>query len=482
MTDVFISYRRAPSASLAQLIQVLLRTNHSVDAYLDVTRADSAIVQFPDRLMQAIDDAPVFVCLLGDVTLDSEWVLKEIHRAYERQKPCIPVFQESYVAYAGTDPAIKYLLGFDGVHVFDVKNIHTEYSVTELVKLLPKTGPQPTPKTATLSDAIQALEADDFDHALDLLNALKQSGSAKYANLDQYISIAQTGQAIRESRSQAQHDYDELLMLANSRYGVEQAKASWPHFCADYPDMWRPIDQPNRLDRRFFVTPQPFAWVKIPAGKVMLITEDVWADNYVPKGEPTPFDVPAFDIAKYPVTVAQYELFIQDNGYQNDQWWGGLAERFDAAQDLPDFSRPDHPRVNVNWFESIAFCRWLSDRTGLNIALPTEQMWQHAAQGDDNRVYPWGTWEDGRCNVEKKHNGTTAVTQYEDRDKGDSPYGVSDMVGNVWEWCLTAYETGDTATAGDPRRVFARRVVELRSRLCAHGVSLQLRSERSWPH
>jgi formylglycine-generating enzyme required for sulfatase activity len=82
-------------------------------------------------------------------------------------------------------------------------------------------------------------------------------------------------------------------------------------------------------------------------------------------------------------------------------------------------------------------------------------MWQRAAQGDDNREYPWGGWADGRANVynEKDYRYTTPVTQYAGRDKGDSPYGVSDMAGNVWEWCLTTYYTGDNGTIGDGRRV-----------------------------
>lgn len=92
MSDVFISYRRKPSASLANLIQKELQSRHHLDAYPDTTRTDSTRVQFPERLMTAIEDAPTFICLLGDSTLDSDWVRKEIWKAYKLKK----VWQSRY--------------------------------------------------------------------------------------------------------------------------------------------------------------------------------------------------------------------------------------------------------------------------------------------------------------------------------------------------------------------------------------------------
>jgi formylglycine-generating enzyme required for sulfatase activity len=83
----------------------------------------------------------------------------------------------------------------------------------------------------------------------------------------------------------------------------------------------------------------------------------------------------------------------------------------------------------------------------MSITLPTEQQWQRAAQGDDHRIYPWGDdWDCHRCNNSVspcKSQSTTPVTQYEGRDKGNSPYDVVDMAGNVWEWCLTDFIEGD---------------------------------------
>ena len=89
----------------------------------------------------------------------------------------------------------------------------------------------------------------------------------------------------------------------------------------------------------------------------------------------------------------------------------------------------------------MAYCRWLSAKTGMEIRIPSEQQWQRAAIGDTGWSYPWGdeidkTW----CNYSESGIGQpTPVTQY---DVGASPYGAYDMIGNVWEWTLTEWEIG----------------------------------------
>jgi formylglycine-generating enzyme required for sulfatase activity len=168
--------------------------------------------------------------------------------------------------------------------------------------------------------------------------------------------------------------------------------------------------------------PAPFGWVEIP--------------------------MQGYQMAKYPLTNAQYQLFMEAGGYGDDQWWtldGILARNthgWKAPRQWlnPPFNHPDNPVVSISWYEAVAYCGWLSALTGQHISLPTETQWQYAAQGDDGRVYPWGdVWDDTRCNNNNSH-GTRPVQHYEGR--GDSPFGVVDMAGNVWEWCLTDFEQG----------------------------------------
>jgi hypothetical protein len=184
------------------------------------------------------------------------------------------------------------------------------------------------------------------------------------------------------------------------------------------------------------ILPSPFEWVYVPPGAVKLGNET--------------FSVDAFNIAKYPITNAQYELFIKaEDGYRDPIWWQDLGIFAAAWRKTDPMPRPrafpdnNHPRANINYDEALAFCKWLAHRFNapspqlppVKITLPTIQQWFRAGYGDQYKLFPWGNLMDfNRCNV--KESGleqTTPVTQY---PTGASIYGVMDMVGNVSEWCL----------------------------------------------
>ncbi len=229
----------------------------------------------------------------------------------------------------------------------------------------------------------------------------------------------------------------------------------------------QPPAPPKPRNRVLDLLPPPFAWIDIPAGKVTL--EE---GGYLNASQT--FDVPAFAIAKYPITNAQYAKFIDAGGYSQKRWWTDAG--WDAKAKGMDWNGKEwaetgkvwtqprlwtdakwngaeHPVVGVSWYEAVAFCQWLSEASGAPILLPTEQQWQRAAQGDQGLAYPWGNdFDAARCNTsESKLGTTTPVTQY--AGKGDSPFGVTDMAGNVWEWCLTDYYAGNIEPEGTDVRV-----------------------------
>ncbi len=218
------------------------------------------------------------------------------------------------------------------------------------------------------------------------------------------------------------------------------------------PEVVKPAPKPAVLAASS-ILPPPFEWVEIPVGKVTL--EE---GGYL--SELTIFDIEQFAIAKYPVTNAQFAVFMEAGGYDNRDYWTGegWATREEKGWIEPrhwrdeHFNPEDHPVVGVSWYEVMAFCQWLSEATGQAIILPTEQQWQRAAQGDDGREYPWGREPPNEqlCNWHNNIGRTTPVKQY---PKGASYYGVMDMGGNVWEWCLTEYETGTSEPGGTGARV-----------------------------
>ncbi|MBZ0285124.1 MAG: SUMF1/EgtB/PvdO family nonheme iron enzyme [Anaerolineae bacterium] len=231
--------------------------------------------------------------------------------------------------------------------------------------------------------------------------------------------------------------YDAVMDTLRNRFLKEPMYGRLtPPPAADQPEVQRRIEQAAKLSSEKLL-PAPFEWIEIPGGKVTL--EE---GGYVPKGGKT-YNVEPFKIAKYPITNAQFALFVEAKGYENPDWWtadGWHIKQYENWKgprywDTAKMNREDYPVVGVSWYEAVAYCLWLSKIINQNIGLPTEQQWQRAAQGDTNWKYPWGsTFDESRCNF--KPRNTTPVTHY---PYGASPYGVMDMIGNVREWCLNKY-------------------------------------------
>ncbi len=146
--------------------------------------------------------------------------------------------------------------------------------------------------------------------------------------------------------------------------------------------------------------------------------------------------LPEFWIDKTPVTNAEFARFVQATNHEPPSHWQGKT---------PPQNLVDHPVVKVSRQDAAAYAAWAGKR------LPTEQEWEKAARGTDGRTWPWGNrWVDGQCNTSEAGVGdTTAVGRYS--LAGDSPYGVADMAGNVFEWTADWYEAypGSTYTSGD---------------------------------
>ncbi|MBC8171975.1 MAG: SUMF1/EgtB/PvdO family nonheme iron enzyme, partial [Anaerolineae bacterium] len=170
--------------------------------------------------------------------------------------------------------------------------------------------------------------------------------------------------------------------------------------------------------------------------------------------------VEPFYIAKYPVTHAQYQAFIDDDGYTRDVWWQKFPNIPRVLRAQP-FKIANYPRVNISWYEAIVFCRWLTARYRASneisekwvIRLPTEWEWEQAAIGyiDDEDHDRIPGFDVTRGNTPAaKIGGVCAVGLF---PEGRSPFGAMDMGGNIREWCLNVYNwhTG-TRRLDDDRR------------------------------
>lgn len=106
---------------------------------MDVKRQDGGGA-FPEQLKLAIQESRVVVCLLGETSLQSTWVNREIEIAHENGKVMIPVFQEQYTAPKGTPSlAVQQLLQSQGVHFLDVRSLFFEQATTDLIGMIQHT-------------------------------------------------------------------------------------------------------------------------------------------------------------------------------------------------------------------------------------------------------------------------------------------------------------------------------------------------------
>ena len=177
-------------------------------------------------------------------------------------------------------------------------------------------------------------------------------------------------------------------------------------------------------------------WIAIPGGAYSIgSSPDKNHALYDPERydfELTPRQVtlPPFQIARDPVTVGEFEEFLDDGGYAQRKYWGagGYGEYGIAPENWVDQLRyPARPVVNVSWHVTMAFCAWAEH------ALPTEEQWEAAARGQASRRYPWGGHrpDSEKLNDEEIGHPTPPGIF----PSGSTPDGICDLAGNVWEWC-----------------------------------------------
>lgn len=210
------------------------------------------------------------------------------------------------------------------------------------------------------------------------------------------------------------------------------------------------LGDPRFDPERFYLPNEPnLGFIHIPAGKFIMGSNE--NEREKPQHElDLPYD---YWLAKYPVTVAQYRAFVEASGYK--------TQDKDSLRGVPN-----HPVVNVTWYDALAYCQWISEQLSLiskrmsgndsfwqaiaqgklRVGLPSEAEWEKAARGPisiqqstiNNRNYPWGEKADpNRANYDTTGIGVTSpVGAY---PGGVSPYGLLDMSGNVWEWTRTIW-------------------------------------------
>ncbi len=176
------------------------------------------------------------------------------------------------------------------------------------------------------------------------------------------------------------------------------------------------------------------AMIEIPEGPATLGRPDNDGFGWDNEFGSHQVQVPSFAISKHKVTNGQYLEFVQDGAEpppfwtkRGDQWcWRAMGGDLPLPLDWP---------VYVTWMRALNYAQWVGK------ALPTEEQFHRAAYGAPDggeRVYPWGEEppDERHGNFDFRRWDPLAVTA---TPKGDSAFGVSQLVGNGWEWTATVF-------------------------------------------
>ncbi|MEL6348086.1 MAG: SUMF1/EgtB/PvdO family nonheme iron enzyme, partial [Myxococcota bacterium] len=229
------------------------------------------------------------------------------------------------------------------------------------------------------------------------------------------------------------------------------------------------LSAPGRLITRYPVfLPRQHRWTGIPPGTVdvaavvlpALDELDATQEAYVPAGwflagppqQMRRYWVDAFVIQRYPITHAQYLVFLNalvDQGQVQEalRWaprtrsegqllyaWSS-AHGFRLSEGTP--WEMDSPVIMINWSSACAYARWWCNQTGHDWRLPSEWEWEKAGRGVDGRIFPWGDhFEHTRCANAMSHAGRRHPWPIGAFAMDQSPYRVCDLSGGVRDWCV----------------------------------------------
>jgi sulfatase modifying factor 1 len=230
--------------------------------------------------------------------------------------------------------------------------------------------------------------------------------------------------------------------------------------------------------------------VRIPAGTFMMGAKDSEIARPDEVRRRVTITRP-FYLGKYEVTVREFRSFVDDTatrgsayltnaerggqafneghkgGYLMDEN-GNSTFRRDLNWKNPGFPQTDrHPVTFVSWEDANAFVRWLRDKEGKPYRLPTEAEWEYACKGGKDSAYWWGDDPDttgqvanvldystlkyypkllGGMLMDDHASFTAPVGSYK-----ANPFGLHDVIGNVWEWVQDFYEISNGRAETDPK-------------------------------
>jgi len=463
---LFVSYARVDKPYCVQIIDTLSVHDVWYDQRLYAGQ------DWWKEILRRLDWCEGFVYLLSPESIKSPYCQREFELAQNLGRPVFPVFVTPNVEIPESLYGIQYVDLSKGLTAEAVKNLlnaiyiaETHQHPTSIYDTDPISSemirnPVMDPNTV-ISSAVSSMERGQFDQAVFLLKQAQEQGfQSRFFNIGDVLKEAELSLERQAYLREAEREYKQIAALVRHKSTMKLGCEAFKAFQKDFPgydpdhlivtcyentqlNLSKTANTPYYIPK--FSIPL-LDWCIITPGYVNLRTVD--SENTILT---TSSYVDRFFISKYPITNAQFDQFIEDSeGYCSSQWWefSEISLNYHSKSPAPKpnaFKGDERPREMITWYEAVAFCRWLSGQIDQEVLLPTTAQWQRAYQGDTERIFPWGNKFDRRaCNTsESRLQMTTPVNRY---SLNVSQFGVQDMAGNVWEWCIDLSTEGDLST------------------------------------
>lgn len=444
--DVFISYKRRGSLSLAEKICAHLE-REGINVYLDLNRDDSKVA-FSEYLLRVIERSKVIICVLGRETLTSEWVHREIRHGYKHKIPMIPIFQESFsTPRKRQKDYIEYLLSYDGVKVFDETGWYYRKAledITEKVKKFASISPftQAPVEYPVVFDSPQAPADPSATSDIEPAPSLPETPPQPLPNpklkcrltasiiiavfvfgITGITSIVAINGMIQNTQTAATETAAALLAESSSTPTYTPSKTptasptpqptNTPHptDTDTLSPTVTPTSTPTRAPSATFTDAPTATYTPAPTLTFTLMpTLTPSIQVIVPP--PTETDAPVFLVDPFEVTNKQYKACVQ-------------AQKCSPPSNqrrLYDLSFDNEPVVDVSWYMARDYCIYSGGR------LPTEDEWITASRhnrGLGGRISEWVGSHD--------ENPEIAITRGNGRDTPErmehNPQFTSDVIG-----------------------------------------------------
>ena len=247
--------------------------------------------------------------------------------------------------------------------------------------------------------------------------------------------------------------------FSNRRFGVVLAGVLVLAGCAGSPPAAPPLPPPGTAFRDCAACPEMMV---VPAGTYLMGSPPGEKDRDADEGprHRVTFAAP-FALARHALTRRQFAAFVQATGQRTEggcETWNGTRWASDPAVSWrdPGYDQgPEHPVVCISWVDARSYVGWLRAKTGRPYRLPSEAEWEYASRAGDDGPAPWSSMPERACALANVHDRTGAraiASDWEHYDCDDghprtspvgafpaNPFGLFDVLGNVWEWQEDCY-------------------------------------------